>query len=63
MEKLFLYAQRFNTAVISLGLLLVVGLVVLGGANEALSLIRSDQKTVEVPQVAGEKKSAEQPTP
>lgn len=41
---------------ISLGLLLVVGLVVLGGANEALSLIRSDQKTVEVPQVAGEKK-------
>ncbi|MGV1045494.1 hypothetical protein [Limnohabitans sp.] len=53
MERFFLYVQRFNTVVIGLGLLFIVGLAVLGGMKETMGLFRSEQKTVEVPHSAG----------
>lgn len=53
MERFFVWVQRFNSTVIGVGLLFILGLLALGGVKEAMALLRAESKTVAAPQNAG----------
>ena len=54
MEKFILYVRRFNTIVIGIGLLLLLGLATMGGIEVGKGFFRSEKKSVEVPQSQGQ---------
>lgn len=60
MERFFVYVKRFNTIVIAVGLLGIVGLVAWGGAQAAKEMFRSEKKTVDVPRTGSEVSEAKE---
>lgn len=54
MERFFLYVKRFNTVVIAVGLLGILGLVAWGGAQAGREILRSEKKTIDVPRTGAE---------
>ena len=54
MDKFIRYVRRFNTIVIGIGLLFLLGLATMGGIEVGKGFFRSEKKGVEVPQAQGQ---------